>query len=80
MQTALMDAGISYDAAYEYIQLAGFNAADEEMHMFQVLQILSVAEGDRRTAEDILGSEILTNLFDTVSYIQRGIDHIFGGD
>jgi adenylosuccinate lyase len=80
VQTALMDAGVSYDAAYEYIQIAGFNAADEEMHMFQVLQILSVAGGDRRTAEDILGSEVLTNLFDPVSYIQRGIEHIFGGD
>jgi len=44
VQTALMDAGVSYDVAYEYIQLAGFNAADEEMHMLQVLQILSVSE------------------------------------
>ena len=79
VQTALMDAGVSYDAAYEYIQLGGFNAADEEMHMLQVLKILSVAGGDWRTAEDILGSEILTNLFDPVSYIQRGIEHIFGG-
>jgi len=79
VQTALMDAGVPYNTAYEFIQRAGFVVADEENEFLLVLlqSNMYFSEDDRRTAVDVLGLEPLTNLFNPISYIQKGIEHIF---
>lgn len=79
VQTALMDAGVPYNAAYEFVQRTGFEATDSEQELLTLLSSTDryISEEDRRSAAEILGVETLTNLFDPVSYIKRGIEHIF---
>lgn len=77
VQTALMDAGVPYNIAYEYIQRAGFKAVDEETPMIQILRELPLSDEDQRTAVDILGYVPLANFFNPVPYIRLGIEHIF---
>lgn len=79
-QSALIDAGVKYDLAYNFIQRAGFMAEEEDVNLLDILRRsnMYISKDDQRTAVDIVGLETLTNLFDPVSYIQRGIEHIFG--
>lgn len=77
VRAALMDAGLSYDASYDYAQKASFKAWESKLHLRDVLGVLTISEDDPRTAEAILGEEKLLACFDERALIQEGIEHIF---
>lgn len=79
VRIALIDAGVPYHEAYEYVQGAAFDTAEKRQTLFGVIchKLLSRPGHDPQTAQEILGREKLGSLFDPVSYIKEGIDHIF---
>ncbi len=77
VQTALMEAGVPYDVAYKYIQVAGFKAIDEETPMIEILCELPLSDEGERAAADILGYVPLANFFEPIPYIRIGLEHIF---
>lgn len=82
VRDALMEAGVSYDAAYLHLQSMGFKAVDEERHLLELLTTEPVhdipfGEQDDRTAKDFLGEERLRACFDYRLYIEDGINEMF---
>ena len=82
VRTALMEAGVPYDTAYEYMQRAAFETVKRKLPLKFALSVSAVllSEQDPRTAEDILGKEKLRECFDARRYIQRGIEHMFANN
>lgn len=75
IRTRLMDAGVVYDDAYEYVQRASFLAVEQERNLSDVLHEEILPDG--RTALRILGELELLACFDARTYIEKGIEHIF---
>jgi adenylosuccinate lyase len=74
---ALMDAGVSYDDAYLYLQKAGFEAWNSQKHLSEVIAILPISEDDPRTAAYLIEKKKLNSYFDVLTYIKPGIEHLF---
>lgn len=82
VRDALMEAGVGYDAAYEYTQRVGFAAVDQSRHLLELLETeplddIPFGRQDPRTAKDILGKERLRACFDYRTYVERGINEMF---
>lgn len=77
VRVALMDAGVSYDAAYVYTQQAAFNAIKRGVHIREVFSEILISREDPRTAIDVLGERELVKCFDADSYVRAGIEVIF---
>ncbi len=77
VRTALMNAGIDYDTAYEYVQAASFEAIDKERTLLDVCQRRSLSKVDQRTALDVLGEVRLATCFQVKEYVGRGVEHIY---
>jgi len=75
VRVALMERGISYDAAYEYVQRTSFEAVARGVSFVEMLSQMPFADG--RTAWDIVGEEALKNCFDAISYVRGGISRMF---
>lgn len=76
VRTALMEEGVGYDEAYEYLQQASFRL---DVTLLQAVSEMPLSENDRRTALDILGQPRLEGCFDAMAYIGPGIQHLFRG-
>jgi len=77
IRSSLMDAGVSYDDAYLYLQKAGFQAWEDKVPLQRIVSTIPISESDERTALTILGEETLASFFDVHAYIECGIDHLF---
>lgn len=77
VRDALMEADVSYDDAYEYMQRLGFQASEDERPLLELLQTEPITKSDQRTAQDILGAERLSGFFDARAYVERGINEMF---
>ncbi len=77
VRTALLERGIPYDAAYEYVQRVSFEAVESGTDVSHLLAQRSISDADHRTAHDVLGTNLVT-FFDAKAYVERGINHIFG--
>jgi adenylosuccinate lyase len=76
VRIALMEAGVPYSTAYEYVQATSFEAVDSDRHLSEVLSEKQV-HGTGKTAQEILGEEALATFFDARRYIEEGINHLF---
>ena len=74
VRNALMDAGIPYSEAYQYVQQLSFEAEKDRMHLKTLLTLRPL---NGRYVTDILPSEKIEECFDVNAYIQKGIEHIF---
>lgn len=79
VRMALMEAGVPYDTAYEYLQRCAFEAIKRKFNLKWALSIsaMPLSEQDPRTALDILGERKLYECFDARRYIECGIEHMF---
>jgi adenylosuccinate lyase len=79
IRNALMEAGVSYDEAYEYIQKVSFEATDTRTPLYDlVCRVSSPMVGSPpRTVLGILGENKLKNCFDVWDYLSHGLDHLF---
>lgn len=71
VRTALMRKGIDYNAAYEYVQKASFEAISMREPLTKRLMKMAPA------VSSILDEGELEKCFDYKAYIGRGIEHIF---
>ena len=76
VRNALMEAGVEYGPAYEYLQQAAFDSTPER-HMHSVLWEKPLSDEDPRTALIILGEERLAKCFDAWAYVGPGIEYLF---
>ena len=74
VRTALMEEGVGYDEAYEYLQRASFRL---DATLLQAVSEMPLSETDPRTALEILGRPRLADCFDAMAYIRPGIQHLF---
>ena len=74
VRTALMEAGVDYNAAYDYLQQASFRT---DLALKQAVSELPLSGADPRTALLVLGQERLDQCFDAWAYVQPGIKHLF---
>lgn len=77
VRIALLNSGVEYDPAYEYLQQASFAATKKHQSLLSLLRKRPISESDRRTAWDILGEDKLLSCFDAPNYINEGIEEIF---
>ncbi|TSC76777.1 MAG: adenylosuccinate lyase [Parcubacteria group bacterium Gr01-1014_33] len=75
VRNALMESGVSYDVAYEYLQQTAFDAVRSRTSLLEILRIRTIL-GDDRTAESIVGEQKLRQCFDAELYIKDGINYI----
>ncbi|TSC76399.1 MAG: adenylosuccinate lyase [Parcubacteria group bacterium Gr01-1014_31] len=76
VRTALLEHGIPYDAAYEYVQRVSFEAVQSETSVLDLFAQRPFSDADPRTARDLLGSRLDT-FFDAAAYVARGVHHLF---
>lgn len=76
VRDALIDAGVEPNIAYRYIQRIGFRAADEGIHL-QELLAEPLSTTDSRTGTEIIGPATIDKLFDPLARIRTGVEHIF---
>lgn len=74
---ALIEAGVEPNAAYEYVQGASFRVVESKLHLYLEARQAHISDTDQHTAEEIVGAERLQQLFDPLTYISRGVEHIF---
>lgn len=76
IRDALMESGVSYDEAYEYLQRCGFEA-DEQRRPLMDFMGEPISEQNSCSAISILGIERLLSFFDPKAYIEKGTEYIF---
>lgn len=74
---ALVDAGVESNAAYEYVQRACFRVVEARLHLNLEAHQAHISEMDQRTAEQVIGTQRLQQIFEPMAYIRRGVEHIF---
>jgi len=77
VRNALIDAGIEYNVAYEYVKDLSFYALDNKVHILGLYKERSLSDSDTRTAFDVLGEDKLKLFFDPMTHIENGVEHIF---
>jgi adenylosuccinate lyase len=77
IRDALMETGISYDDAYEYLQTCGFEAVEKRISLLNVVSEVGISKAGSLTAKDILGIDRLRSFFDARAYIEKGTKYTF---
>jgi adenylosuccinate lyase len=77
VRNALVDRGVPYDRAYEYVQAASFEAVQRGVHLRRVLRTMRLSPRSRRTGTEVIGTAALRQCFDALGYIRPGVTHIF---
>lgn len=77
IRDALMETGISYDEAYDYLQSCGFEAIEKRTSLLNVVSEVVISKAVVLTAKDVLGIDRLRSFFDARAYIEKGTEHIF---
>lgn len=76
VRTALLEAGVDPDVAYEYVQSVSAKAIERRVNVHELFRLDRI--NDSRTAAKIIGADRLASFFNLRAYVERGITHIFG--
>lgn len=76
IRDALMESGISYDEAYEYLQRCGFKALEQQQPLMHFMRE-PISGQSYTSAVDVLGGERLLSFFDPRTYVEKGTEYIF---
>jgi adenylosuccinate lyase len=74
VRNSLMEHGVEYDPAYEYLQEACF---DTTLTLSESMDKKPISDNDPRTGLDILGRERLDACFNAWEYVRPGVEHMF---
>lgn len=77
VRNALMEAGVSYETAYLYLQRCAFLATDENVSLHDVCMREPIGEGNCLSAASVIGIDRLHACFDPMTYIREGIEFMF---
>jgi len=74
VRLVLMDAGVSYDDAYLYVQQCAFKAVEDNTHIMDIMAWYPI---NGRKIEELISKEKLKECFNAEAYVKDGIEYIF---